>query len=233
MSQNLKLTGGFKASYATVLIGVAVITTIITFNEFVFRFSWSAGLFDAVSPAGQHARDAEVFRQNSMLFIVYAVSVSLAALTGPLSLMATKASPWSPRMKALSAGFLALSALAALTGGGLGIVSDGRVVGGLDSVFYWCGLAIIWLGFIAMTCLAYHYRDRDIFFEWLLHNTGLANLAILIYPLTFVLLPLGLTLGEAYIGSVTLCFTGMIALTFFVVLRLRRTGALFSAPKTP
>ncbi len=231
MSKDPKLTSGFKKSYLTALTGLAVVTALVTFNEFVFRFSWSAGLFDGVSPAARLDSGAGIFRDHSALFVAYAVSLSLAALLGPWALFSAKTDPWSPRMRARVLCFLAVSALAALAGGGLGIVSGDGMIGGLDSVFYWCGLAAIWLGFIAMAGLAFIYRDRDILFEWLLHNTGLANLAILIYPLTFVLLPLGLTIDEAYVGSVTLCFTGMIALTFFVVLRLRKTGALFGAPQ--
>ncbi|MDA7949624.1 MAG: hypothetical protein MPJ78_19385 [Hyphomicrobiaceae bacterium] len=223
MSKDPKLISGFRKSYIALALGIAILTTTITLNQFMLRFFWPTGLFDNFFSPARMSADSQSFSDHWPLYVAYIASIALATITGALSMRLTKSQPWSSSMRKLVLLFLVVSVLAALSGGAIAVIHASSGLGRLDGVFYWCGLTVVWLGFTGMALVAFRCRDRDILFEWLLHNTGLANLAIMIYPLTFLLLPLNLTIDEAFAASVTLSFTGMIALTFWVVVRLRST----------
>jgi len=214
----------FALPFQLILFVLGLITVALLANQMFGSFEaapanfrgWPAG----IEVGGGSGRTA---------YVGYAALASLAALLGPLSLRAL-AKEWATA-NVLMTGFLVASTGAAIAG--VALAGTSTMLGGLDMVFYYVGLAAVWLAANAMILTARQRGDADTMFEWLLHSTGLALLPAVIYPLTFVLFPLGLTLEERFVAAVVLGFTGLVIVTFALAQALRASPAPMRADAGP
>lgn len=218
-----RLASNLPSQVQAVLFILGLFTIAVVTNEYVLRFRSSPGIFDGWATDARAQADGGLFAQNWLIYYTYAVAVSLAAITGPVALWAI-ARGWAGKAIVVPL-FIIFSCVGAVFGLAIAVGSGPQMLGGLDMLFYFVGLCFIWLACILMVVIARHRGDEDMMFEWLLHSTALAQLPAVIYPLTFLLALLGLTLEESYVGAVVLGFTGVMLVTFALVQALRSQPA--------
>lgn len=149
----------------------------------------------------QSLRDAAVFRAAWPLFALYAAGVGWALFEGVGALrLALSEGRAAPR-------FVAACALAAVSGALLASVRGAAVPGGGTMLFYWWGLAVLWLVALARLLAGTRAGQRAVVRDWTAYAYALALL-----PLTFLpSVPLwhaldAMTLDEATITACTASF---------------------------
>lgn len=209
------------------LRGVAaagLIVALFVANHYLLRFLISSDPFGAVTSAAVAANDAAAFAAHWPWFLaLVAATAAACALAAPALRAAwgVKVLPGLPRAVALFLAACALTAVASLI---VGLCLGTGTTGGGDQIFFWGGLAFVWLGFVLMAMIAVRYRDGAQLFDWLLHNTGLLLLPLTVYPQVPFWMAFEFTHSEAVMTAFTLAATGNIFVSYFLALRLRTAG---------
>ena len=206
------------------LAAAALVVALFVANHYLLRFLIPSDPFAIVTPADVAANEAAAFAAHWPWFLaLVAATAAACALAAPAlrAVWGVKALPGLPRAVAL---FLAACALAAVAGFIVSLCLGAGTTGGSDQIFFWAGLAFVWLGFVAMAAIAIRYRDGAQVVDWLLHNTGLLLLPLTAYPQVPFWMAFGFSQSEALMTGFTLAATGNIFVSYYLALRLHTAG---------
>ena len=149
--------------------------------------------------------------------MLYAAATALAVLSGPAAVRASIRGEGGPAAPV----FLAASVAAAVLGAVVAFALGTGSVGGADLLFYWSGLAYVWLVAVGVSVWGTVTGRRVVARDWLIHSYGLALLPITIYPMIpFWAWAMDMSIGGAVSTSVTLAFAGHFLVSFYVTVQL-------------
>ncbi|MCG8691024.1 MAG: hypothetical protein MI806_07425 [Minwuiales bacterium] len=198
-------------------LAVGAIVALAVVNQYVLRFLMDSDLFAALTPVGIAENDAIAFAAAPHWFVLYAAATALAVLSGPAAVRASIRGDRGPA----SGIFLAACVAAALLGAVVAFALGTGSVGGTDLLFYWSGLAYVWLVAVGVSIWGISTRRRVVARDWLIHSYGLALLPITIYPMIpFWAWAMDMSIGGAASTAVTLAFAGHFLVSFYVTVQL-------------
>ncbi len=198
-------------------LAVGMVTALAVVNQYVLRFLIDSNLFAALTPAGIAENDAMAFSAAPHWFVLYAAAAALAVLSGPAAVRASILGQRGPASVIFPAASVAAAVLGAVVAFALGPGS----VGGTDLLFYWSGLAYVWLVAVGVSVWATLTGRRVVARDWLIHSYGLACLPITIYPMIpFWAWAMDMSIGGATSTSVTLAFAGHFLVSFYVTVQI-------------
>jgi len=208
---------------ATLVIGaVGALSAVIIANQFLLRFLFGTDLLGSMRTEAQALHEVQVFAAWAPMFVAFVLASGLATLSAPAAIAAVASQPGRleavPNVVRL---FIGACLAAAVLGFGVAVVLGPEGLGGTDRIFYYGGLAVVWLTFVGMALLALRYRDTGQVFDWLLHNTAVANIALLILPQMYFWPLFGLNVQEAYSTAVTIAPVGTLLASYGYALFIR------------
>jgi hypothetical protein len=194
---------------------LAILGSGLLINQFVLRFFVATDLWGSLLSPELLANDHAAFRAGSMVFVLYAAFASAALWLGPRAVAAVL-----DDSSAVSPAFLLACVGAAIAGMWVGWFSGARGVGGPAMLFYWIGLGILWITFVAMAWWGGR-RAPVIRRDWTLYSYALALLPLTTLPVVPLWVRLApLDVGGAWITAVTLAFPAHLLAAHFVIFEI-------------
>jgi len=188
---------GLRVPWLAVGRILAISATLLVAMHHVLRFVLPSDPWTGFLPAEQAAVDAATFARCWPLAIVYVVANAVAMLHG------VRAFGTALRGERVAPTFFIAAAIAALSGGALASWTGPGLLGGTTVLYYWWGLAMLWLLAIARA----QSRKAAVARDWTLYAIALAFLPATVLPG----IPLWQTLDaldfeQAVITAVTMSF---------------------------
>jgi hypothetical protein len=206
---------------------LAILGSGLLINQFVLRFFVATDLWGSLLSPELLANDQAAFRTGGVVFVLYAAFASAALWLGPRAVSAVL-----DDAAAVSPAFLLTCVGAAVAGMGVGWLFGVRGVGGPAMLFYWVGLGMLWVTFVAMAWWGGR-RAPLIRRDWTLYTYALALLPLTTLPAVPLWVALAsLDVGSALITAVTLAFPAHLLAAHFVIFEMldRRKAPAKPAP---
>lgn len=187
---------------------LAISAALLVAMHHVLRFLLPADPWNALLPPEQLAADVETFARCWPLAIVYVVSSAIAMLRG------VRAAGPALRGERVAPGFYVAAASAALSGAALASWTGPGLLGGTTVLYYWWGLAALWL----LAILRAQSHNTAVARDWTLYAVALAFLPATVLPGIPLWQTLdALNLEQAVITAVTMSFAAHYLLVHLVI----------------